>query len=114
LVKTKEHAENSSCQEKRSTHASWAEKALPVNESTLGRKRESCCRSRSGTTVQLDTYDFSLSLKPPGVERVFSEKHQAINYAQNRASFRSGEIRILDSTGKLEHTIAFSEADRKL
>jgi hypothetical protein len=29
----------------------------------------------------------------PGVEPVFPEKCQAINYAQNRASFRSGEIR---------------------
>jgi hypothetical protein len=45
---------------------------------------------------------------------VFSQKDQAINYAQSRASFRSGEIRVLDSTGKLERTIAFSEADRKL
>ncbi len=50
----------------------------------------------------------------PGVEPVFLEKDQAINYAQGRASFRSGEIRILDLTGKLERTIAFSEADRKL
>jgi Uncharacterized protein conserved in bacteria (DUF2188) len=50
----------------------------------------------------------------PGVEPVFPEKRQAISYAQSRASFRSGEIRILDSTGKLERTIAFSEADRKL
>jgi hypothetical protein len=31
-----------------------------------------------------------------------------------RARFRAGEIRVLDSTGKLERTIAFSEADRKL
>ena len=50
----------------------------------------------------------------PGVEPVFPEKDQAINYAQNRASFRSGEIRILDSTGNVERTILFSEADRKL
>jgi hypothetical protein len=50
----------------------------------------------------------------PGVEPVFPEKDQAINYAQSRASFRSGEIRILDLTGKLERTIAFNEADRKL
>jgi hypothetical protein len=28
--------------------------------------------------------------------------------------FRSGEIRVLDSTGKLEPTIAFGETDRKL
>jgi hypothetical protein len=39
---------------------------------------------------------------------------QAINYAENRASFRSGEIRILDSTGNVERTIPFSEANRKL
>jgi len=42
------------------------------------------------------------------------KKNQAIDYAQNRACFRSGEIHVLDSTGKLERTIAFSEADRKL
>jgi hypothetical protein len=50
----------------------------------------------------------------PGVEPVFLEKDQAINYAENSASFRSGEIRILDSTGNLQQTISFSEADRKL
>ena len=49
-----------------------------------------------------------------GVEPVFSEKPQAINYAQRRGSFRYGEIRILDSTGKLERMIAFTEAGRKL
>jgi hypothetical protein len=50
----------------------------------------------------------------PGVEPVFPEKPRAINYAQSRATFRSGEIRILDSTGKLERSIAFTEADRML
>jgi hypothetical protein len=50
----------------------------------------------------------------PGVEPVFLEKRQAINSAKNRASFRSGEIRILDSTGNVEGTIPLSEADRKL
>jgi Uncharacterized protein conserved in bacteria (DUF2188) len=50
----------------------------------------------------------------PGVEPVFLKKEQAINYAKNRASFRSGEIRILDSAGNIERTIPFSEADRKL
>ena len=53
-------------------------------------------------------------LNLPGVEPVFQKKDQAIDYAQNRACFRSGEIRVLDSTGKVECTIAFSEADRKL
>jgi hypothetical protein len=50
----------------------------------------------------------------PGVEPVFRKKDQAIDYAQNRACFRSGKIRVLDSTGNVERTIAFSEADRKL
>jgi hypothetical protein len=47
-------------------------------------------------------------------EPVFPRKDQAIDYAQKRACFRSGEIRVLDSKGKVERTIAFSEADRKL
>jgi len=34
----------------------------------------------------------------PGVEPFSPEKRQAINYAQNRACFRSGEIRIFDSS----------------
>jgi len=50
----------------------------------------------------------------PGVEPVFPKKDQAINYAQNRASFRSGEIRVFDFTGDLERIIPFTEADRKL
>jgi len=50
----------------------------------------------------------------PGVEPVFLEKRQAINYAENRAWFRSGEIRILDSSGRIGHVIPFSEAGRKL
>jgi hypothetical protein len=33
---------------------------------------------------------------------VFPEKDQAINYVQNRASFRAGEVRILVSTGNVE------------
>jgi hypothetical protein len=50
----------------------------------------------------------------PGVEPVFPEKGQVINYAENRACFRSGEIRILDSSGHVERTIAFNDTDRKL
>jgi hypothetical protein len=50
----------------------------------------------------------------PGVEPVFLEKRQSIDYAETRACFRSSEIRVLDSTGKLERTIAFDGADRKL
>jgi hypothetical protein len=50
----------------------------------------------------------------PGVEPVFLKKEQAINYAQNRASFRSGEIRILDSNGAIERVILFDETRRRL
>jgi hypothetical protein len=45
---------------------------------------------------------------------VFQERDQAIGYAETRACFHTREIRVLGSTGKVEHTIAFSEADRKL
>jgi hypothetical protein len=49
-----------------------------------------------------------------GWKVLLPERRRAIDYAETRACFCSGEIRILDSTGKLERTIAFSEADRKL
>jgi hypothetical protein len=42
----------------------------------------------------------------PGVQPVFLTKEQAIDYAQNRARFRSGEIRIIDLNGKVERTIS--------
>jgi hypothetical protein len=50
----------------------------------------------------------------PGVQPVFLTKEQAISYAQNRASFRSGEIRFVDPTGNVEYIVSFSETDRKL
>jgi hypothetical protein len=50
----------------------------------------------------------------PGVEPVFLEKDQAINYAENRASFRSGEIRIFHSSGDVERIIPFNDTDRRL
>ena len=46
----------------------------------------------------------------PGVELVFLDKDQAINYAQNRISLRSGEVRILDPTGHLRDHAAESTA----
>lgn len=49
-----------------------------------------------------------------GVEPVFPKKEQAMDYAQNRACFRSGEIRVLDSTGNVERVIAFDDVNRKL
>jgi hypothetical protein len=36
-----------------------------------------------------------------GVETVFREQAQAIGYAETRACFRSGEIRILNSIGNV-------------
>jgi hypothetical protein len=50
----------------------------------------------------------------PGVEPVFLEKRQPIDYAETRACFRSGEIRVLDAAGNIERTIAFDETNRKL
>jgi hypothetical protein len=50
----------------------------------------------------------------PGVEPVLPEKRQAINYAETRACFRSGEIRILDSTSNVECVIPFNDTERKL
>jgi hypothetical protein len=49
-----------------------------------------------------------------GVEPVFSCQEDAIGYAQGRAWFRSGEIRILDYTGAVTRVIPFRETDRRL
>ena len=49
-----------------------------------------------------------------GVEPVFSTEDQAIDYAQNRACFRSGEVRIFGPTGNIERVIPFDDANRKL
>ena len=54
------------------------------------------------------------AFKAPRVEPVFPEKDHAIDYAQNRACFRSGEIQIPDSTGNVERVIPFDDANRKL
>jgi hypothetical protein len=50
----------------------------------------------------------------PASSLVFPAKDHAVNYAQDRASFRSGEIRILDSSGNVERIIAVNEANRRL
>jgi hypothetical protein len=42
-----------------------------------------------------------------------SQEH-VIGYAKGRAWFRSGEIRILDSTGAVTRIIPFDETNRKL
>jgi hypothetical protein len=54
------------------------------------------------------------AFESPGVEPVFPKKEQAIEYAQNRACFRSGKIQILDSTGNVEGVIPFDDANRDL
>ena len=54
------------------------------------------------------------AFEAPGVEPVFLDQERAIGYAETRACFRSGEIRILDSGGNVERTIAFNEAARTL
>jgi len=66
------------------------------------------CNLRLGPTVGWEVLD------APGVEPVFPEKRQAIDYAQTRACFRSEEIRVLDASGNVERIIAFNEADRML
>ena len=50
----------------------------------------------------------------PGVEPVFATKEAAIGYAQVRACFRSGEIRIVDSSGRIKRVIPFNDTDRKM
>ncbi len=45
------------------------------------------------------------TIEAPGFEPVFPKKDHAIDYAQNHACFRSGEVRILDSRGDVERVI---------
>ena len=52
------------------------------------------------------------AFEAPGVEPVFPTKDDAISYAQTRARFRAGEIRVFDLRGNVEHTIAFNELGR--
>jgi len=54
------------------------------------------------------------SYEGPGVEPVFGTKEEAISYAQVRACFRSSEIRIVDSSGRIEHIIPFNDTERKM
>jgi Uncharacterized protein conserved in bacteria (DUF2188) len=54
------------------------------------------------------------AVEAPGVEPVFPTKDDAISYARGRARFRAGEIRVLDSSGNVERTLAFNDSDRKL
>jgi len=49
-----------------------------------------------------------------GVEPVFQSQADAIGYAHGRACFRSGEIRVTDSSGAVARIIPFNDVDRKL
>ncbi len=65
----------------------------------------------SSTIIEIKPHRWGWKvLNAPGVEPVFPEKRQAINYAQSRASFRSGEIRVLDSNGNVESLIPFNDS----
>ena len=44
-----------------------------------------------------------------GIEPYFSEREQAIYYAESRTALRRGEIRIIDVHGDIEETITFDE-----
>jgi hypothetical protein len=50
----------------------------------------------------------------PGVEPVFSDIDRAIGYAETRACFRTGEIRVLDAAGAVQRVIPFDESVRRL
>jgi hypothetical protein len=52
-------------------------------------------------------------LEVPGVEPVLDQE-QAIDYANCRACFRSGEIRILKSNGTVVRIIPFNETKSKI
>ena len=50
----------------------------------------------------------------PGVQPVLLSQDEAIDYATYRACFRSGEIRIVDSSGAVTRIIPFDDSDRRL
>jgi hypothetical protein len=50
----------------------------------------------------------------PGVEPVCLDQEQAIDYAQSRACFRSGLIRVLDCESAVRWSIPFTETNRRL
>jgi hypothetical protein len=71
--------------------------------------------NRSMTVIEIKSHRWGWKVfEAPGVEPVFPEKRQAIDYAQRRACFRSGEVRILDSGGNVERVIPFDDTNRKL
>ena len=76
---------------------------------------ESICGGDPMTVIEIRSHRWGWkAFEAPGVEPVFPKKDQAIDYAQNRACFRSGEVRIFDSVGNIERVITFDDANRKL
>jgi hypothetical protein len=85
------------------------------NLSPSGVNRDVLSRIHSMTVIEIRPHRWGWkAFEAPGVEPVFPKKDQAIDYAQNRACFRSGEVRIFDSTGNVECVIPFDEGNRKL
>jgi hypothetical protein len=67
------------------------------------------------TVIEISPHPWGRKVfEAPGVEPVCPTKDDAISYARARARFRAGEIRVLDSSGNVERTIAFNKSDRKL
>ena len=54
------------------------------------------------------------AFEAPGIEPVSPAEDDAISYAQARVRFRTGEIRVLDSSGNVERSIAFDESNQGL
>jgi hypothetical protein len=48
-----------------------------------------------------------------GIEPYFSEREQAIHYAEGRRALRRGEIRIIGARGEIEETIVFDERSER-
>jgi hypothetical protein len=54
------------------------------------------------------------SVRDSGVQPVFLNQEDALDYAAGRACFRSGEIRVLDSSSDVERVIPLDDANRKV
>jgi len=54
------------------------------------------------------------AFEPTGVQPVRQTQQDAISYAQGRACFRSGEIRVLVSNGAIRRIIPSNETSRGL
>jgi uncharacterized protein DUF2188 len=67
------------------------------------------------TVIEVNPHHWGWKVfEAPSVEALFPKKRQAINYAESRACFRSGEIRILDAGGNVERVTPFDDTNRKL